>query len=306
MSFSEIVGDESWGVIYNSVGTLRAEPRHGAELVTQVLLGMPVRILEESDGWRKIQTPEKYIGWISGSVKSMTKADLQEYLRKPKVIVTSLATSSLEEPDNNSFPVSDLVIGNMLEIKGVKGDCYHVGYPDGREAYVRKRDVMETADWLKSIELTGESIVNVACRFMGTPYLWGGTSSKGLDCSGFTKTVYFMHGIILPRDASEQVMTGKLIDAEGDFSEALPGDLLFFDAKATDDNPKERVVHVGIYTGNNRFIHASDYIHIGSMDPCDSLYDAHNANRYLRTKRIIGEVNTTGIEEIFENDFYRQ
>ena len=298
------LGDAIWGVIYNSVGTLRAEPRYGSELVSQGLLGMPVKILEKRGGWLRIQTPDKYIGWMNGSVKAMTKSELQQYLQRPKVIVTSVSTHSLEKPDGDSYPVSDLVASNMLEIKGSKRKFYHVGYPDGREAYVRKSDVMKATDWLKSIEMTGESIVNTARRFMGIPYLWGGTSSKGLDCSGFTKTVYFMHGIILARDASQQVLSGKLIDAEGDFSDALPGDLLFFGSKATDDNPKERVVHVGIYIGNNRFIHASDNIHINSLDPTDPLYDEFNTNRYLRTKRIIGEQQAPGVDGVNYNTFY--
>lgn len=302
----KVLGDAIWGVIYNSVGTLRAEPRYGSELVSQGLLGTPVKILEKHGGWLRIQTPDKYIGWMNGSVKTMTKSDLHQYLQKPKVIVISVSTYSSDKPKHYSLPVSDLVAGNMLVIKGSKGKFYHVDYPDGREAYVRKSDVMKTSDWLKSIELTGESIVNTACRFMGVPYLWGGTSPKGMDCSGFTKTVYFMHGIILPRDASQQVWSGKLIDSSGDFSDALPGDLLFFGSKATDDNPKERVVHVGIYLGNNRFIHASDYVHINSLDPADPLYDEFNANRYLRTKRIIGEESSPGIGNVFENEFYKQ
>jgi len=305
ISSGEIQGDTIWGIIYNSVGTLRAEPRYGAELVSQGLLGTPVRILEKRDSWLKIQTPEEYIGWMNGSVEIMTKQNLQEYLQKTKLIVTSLSASSLERPDNDSFPVSDLVIGNILEIKGIEKDFYHMGYPDGREGYLSKSHAMEMTDWLKSIELTGESIVNTAYRFRGIPYLWGGTSSKGLDCSGFTKIIYFMHGIILPRDASQQVHSGKLIDDQGNFSDALPGDLLFFGSRATDDNPEEKVVHVGIYIGSKRFIHASDYIRINSFDPADPLYDEYNTNRYLRTKRITGEVNTPGIEEIFENAFYK-
>lgn len=290
--------DAIWGVIYNSVGTLRAEPRYGSELISQGLLGMPVKILAKRGGWWRIQTPDKYIGWMNGSVKTMTKPELQQYLRKPKLIVTSVSAHSLEKPEGDAFPVSDLVVGNILVIKGTDETFYHVEYPDGREAYVLKSDVEEMTDWLKNIELTGESIVNTACRFMGIPYLWGGTSSKGLDCSGFTKTVYFMHGIILPRDASQQVHSGRLIDAEGDFSNVLPGDLLFFGSKATDDNPKERVVHVGIYIGNNRFIHASDYIHINSFDPADPLYDEFNTNRYLRTTRIIEEGEAVGVDKL--------
>jgi hypothetical protein len=65
------------------------------------------------------------------------------------------------------------------------------------------------------------------------------------------------------------------------------------------------VVHVGIYIGNKQFIHASDYVHISSFDPKDPLYDAYNTNRYLRTKRVLGEINTEGIDEIFQNEFYR-
>lgn len=300
------LGDATWGVIYNSVGTLRAQPRYGSELVSQGLLGMPVRILEKRDGWRRIQTPDQYIGWINGSVKVMTKPELEEYLQKPKVIITAFSSQSVSKPKNDAFPVSDLVAGNMLTIKGTQGKFYQVEYPDGRGGYVRKSDALETGKWLKGVELTGESIVNTAYRLTGIPYLWGGTSPKGMDCSGFTKTVYFMHGIILARDASQQVHSGKLIDDQGDFSGALPGDLLFFGTKANDGKSKERVIHVGIYIGHNRFIHASDYIHIGSLDPDDPLYDEFNTNRYLRTKRIIGEVGTPGIERIFDNEFYKQ
>lgn len=299
------LGDAVWGVIYNSVGTLRAAPRYSAEIVSQGLLGMPVKILEKRGGWRRVQTPDKYIGWVNGSVKAMTQSELKEYMQKPKIIVSAVFARSLQNPDIYSLPVSDLVAGNMLVVNGEKDGFFQVEYPDGREAYVSRAESEKITDWLGAIELTGESIVNTAYQFLGTPYLWGGTSAKGVDCSGFTKTVYFLHGIILSRDASQQVHAGKLIDTEGDFSDALPGDLVFFGEKPTDDNPKERVVHVGIYIGGNRFIHASDYVHINSFDPADPLYDPYNTGRYLRTKRVLGQINTPGIEEIFSNNFYR-
>ena len=302
----EKLGEEVWGVIYNSVGTLRAEPRYGAELVSQALLGMPVRILEQRGGWRRVQTPDRYIGWINGSVEPMTDAQRQQYLRLPKVIITSLSAHSYDDTGKGALPVTDLVAGDMLVVKSAKRGFYQVHYPDGREAFVKKSDATKVADWLKkNSRLTGESIVQTAKQLMGVPYLWGGTSTKGLDCSGFTKQVYFMHGILLARDASQQVQNGRLIDESTDFGDALPGDLVFFGSKATADNPQERVVHVGIYLGDKRFIHASDYIHISSFDPADPLYDAFNTNRYLRTKRIIGEVYGEGMEELFNNAFYR-
>jgi SH3-like domain-containing protein len=299
--------DATWGVFHNSVGTLRAAPRYDSELVSQALLGMPVRILERRGGWRRVRTPDRYIGWVNGSVTAMTKSELQQYLQKPKVTVTSLSCRSLEKPDGAARPVFDLVAGNMLEVRKTEGEFYLAVSPDGREAYVRKQDAMETDEWLAGIALTGESVVNMAHRFAGIPYLWGGTSAKGMDCSGFTKTVYFMHGVILARDASQQALNGRLTDSSGDFDSLLPGDLLFFGTGATADSPGGgRVVHVGIYIGNRRFIHASDYIRIGSTDPEDPLFDEFNTNRYLYARRIIGEVNTPGIEAIFENEFYRQ
>ncbi|HBX45466.1 NlpC/P60 family protein [Limibacterium fermenti] len=297
--------DKTWGVIYNSVGTLHSAPSYSSETVSQVLLGMPVKILDEQGGWRRIQTPEKYIGWINRSVQPMTESELDSYRRQPKIVITRLYTSSYEKANARSQQVSDLVTGNTLAVTGTKGKYYRVVYPDGRKAFVPKADAENEQDWFSHIQQTPEAVTHTALKFMGIPYVWGGTSAKGLDCSGFTKTVYLHHGILLARDASQQVLYGKLIDDTADFTEAQPGDLVFFGTPASNDQPRERVVHVGIYLGDKKFIHASDHIRISSFDPADPLYDAYNSGRYLRTKRILGEVGTPGIEEIRGNDFYR-
>lgn len=301
----EATGEKTWGVVYNSVEKLHSGNSYASETVSEVLLGMPVRLLDKKGGWRRVQTPEGYIGWVSEAIEPMTETEWRDYLRKPKVVVTSLFALAYEKADVEASTVSDLVVGDMLTLKGTRGRFYRVAYPDGREAYVRQSDAKELDKWLKEIEFTRQGIVETAMRFKGIPYVWGGTSSKGLDCSGFAKLVYFLHGIILPRDASQQVFTGKLIDEMGDFDNLQPGDLLFFGSKASDEDPKERVVHVGISIGNKRFIHASDYIRISSFDPQDPLYDSCNAGRYLRAKRMLGEAGTKGVEPILENKFYK-
>lgn len=294
----EVIGTNNRGVIYNSVADLRSKPSYRSEMVTQVLLGMPVKILDKSGSWLRIQTPEGYIGWMSGSVQRMTHEELKDYLAKPQIVITSQYAISYSEANAKSQSVSDIVVGNILNLDGEESGFYKVSYPDGRKAFVDKQDAKEFKEWLKEIELSGESIVKTAKQFMGVPYVWGGTSSKGLDCSGFTKIVYWLHGLVIARDASQQIKYGVEIDNNATFENAKLGDLVFFGAKPTDDNPKEKVVHVGIYIGNKQFIHASDYIHINSFDPESNLYDEYNANRYLRTMRYIGSEGTLGITRI--------
>lgn len=291
----EVVGENNWGIVYNSVADLRSKPAYSSEMVTQVLLGMSVKILDKSESWLRIQTPEGYIGWISGSVQRLNHEEVQDYLAKPKIVVTAHYAMSYAQPNTQSQPVSDVVVGNILNVDGEEKDFFRVTYPDGRVAFVEKQNAKDLKEWLEGIELSGESIVETAKRLMGVPYVWGGTSAKGLDCSGFTKTVYWLHGLIIARDASQQIKYGVEVDNNGTFKNADLGDLVFFGSKPSDDNPKERVVHVGIYIGNKQFIHASDFIKINSFDPNSELYDAHNANRYLRTMRYLGSEGGLGI-----------
>jgi cell wall-associated NlpC family hydrolase len=105
-----------------------------------------------------------------------------------------------------------------------------------------------------------------------------------MDCSGFTKTVYFMNGLVIPRDASQQVHAGQPVDSEQPFDQLEVGDLLFFGTPATSDK-KERVVHVGMWIGDKKFIHASGQVRVSSVDPDDEHYDEYNVNRFLRARR---------------------
>ena len=110
-----------------------------------------------------------------------------------------------------------------------------------------------------------------------------------MDCSGFTKMVYLMNGFVIPRDASQQINAGEIVDKNLDFKELQKGDLLFFGKKATKTN-KQRIVDVDIWLGNNKmeFIHASGNVHISSMDSKQPNYDEFNKNRYLGSRRYLG------------------
>lgn len=203
---------KTYGIINLSVASLRVKPDYSSEMTTQALLGMPVRVLERN-GWYRIQTPDDYIAWVHRvSVLPVTRKELTAWNRAEKVVVTSHYAFVYSQPDRRSQTVSDVVAGNRLKLEGAEGDFYRVSYPDGRRGYVEKSVALPEREWRKNLKQDAASIIRTAHTLMGVPYLWAGTSSKGVDCSGFVRTVLFMHDIIIPRDASQQAYVGQHID----------------------------------------------------------------------------------------------
>lgn len=282
--------EKTLGVIRNSVANLRDEPHHSAQLVTQATLGMPVKVLKVANGnWYYVQTPDHYLAWVDGGgIQNMSSEEFKNWKATKKLIYLKPYGAGYSEAKSDAQVVSDLVAGDILELVNDQKDFYEVKYPDGRKAFVKKDEAQPYEKWLASLETSGESLVKTSKTLMGLPYLWGGTSPKGVDCSGFTKTVYFLNGMVIPRDASQQVFTGKLVDSTKNFENLQPGDLLFFGRPAT-DSTKEKVVHVGMWIGNTRFIHSSGNVHISSMDSTAEDFDKYNYNRYLRSKRILNQ-----------------
>lgn len=285
----EALGEHTFGVVRNSVSNIRSAPRHSAELATQATLGMPLKVLKKEGDWYLVQTPDQYIAWIDyGGFMLMTAEDFDQWMEKPKLIITQRYGTS-RHPMDRSKTVSDLVLGDVLALLEEQKDAYLVQYPDGREALIDHALAKTYHEWLSTVTTPNPvEMIAMGESFLGIPYLWGGTSTKGMDCSGFTKTIYLMQGIIIPRDASQQVHEGKLVDTNKNWDELAKGDLLFF-GKAKTDSTGERVTHVGIWMGENRFIHASGdgLVKINSVNPEDADYDSLNTNRYLKTKRLI-------------------
>lgn len=303
---SKSLGEKIFGVVNLSVANLRSKPDHAAELVTQAILGTPIKVLKKGeDGYYLVQTPDNYIAWLDDDgFEFKTESEFVEWNETPKVIYTKEFGFSFVDANDKSQTVSDLVAGNLLKIIGEDSNYFLVEYPDGRKAYIKKDEANIINDWYNALNPTGVTILKTAYRFMGIPYLWGGTSVKGMDCSGFTKTVYFLNGIVLQRDASQQVNTGELVDAKNGWENLQPGDLLFFGRKA-DENRKERITHVAIYIGDGDFIHAAGRVRINSLNPSKSYYSKYRDNSFIRAKRILSSVGKNGIEKILDNNFYK-
>lgn len=296
---------KDYGIINLSVASLRREADYSSEMVTQALLGMPVRLLQY-DGWYRIQTPDDYIAWVHGvSVLPVTKEELTRWNRADKLVVTTHYGFVYSSPDRRSQTVSDVVAGDRLKLEGVQRAFYKVAYPDGRRGYIPKEDACPEDKWREGLKQDAGHIIATAYTLMGVPYLWAGTSSKGMDCSGFVRTVFFMHDIIIPRDASQQAYVGEHVDIAPDFGNLRPGDLLFFGKKAA-GGQKERISHVAIYIGDKRFIHSQGDVHVSSFNPSDSCFDEANLKRLLFATRILPyinkekELNTTAT-----NPYYR-
>jgi len=286
--------EKKYGIIRVSVANLRSAPRHSAELATQSTLGTIVKIYKKQNAWYLIQTPDRYLAWVDGgAIQEADNEQVMDWQNAPKLLYTQATGFSFASPDANTQSVSDVVWGNVFKDLGTEKDFQKIGYPDGREAFLPKNQVQKLENWTKETQLTQQNLVLCAKKMMGLPYLWGGTSFKGVDCSGFTKTVYMMNGWIIPRDASQQIHEGEEIDSSKGFEKLEIGDLLFFGEKATENKP-EKVIHVGMWIDNNEFIHSSNFVRIGSMDEKAGNFDAYERNRFLRAKRFLNK-KTAGI-----------
>lgn len=288
--------EKPWALVTISVACLRGEPRSGAELVSQAIMGTPVKVLECDGGMSRVQTPDGYIAYVTDSSLQFLSADgFAAWKKARRVVVTANLSMAYEKPvENIDAAVSDLLLGNILEYKGETAGFVQVSLPDGRTGYVKKTDVKEFSEWAKQ-NFDMPTIERSARRMMGTPYLWGGMSAKMADCSGFVRTAYFSNGIILQRDASQQALTGKKIDPKKWRTEAEPGDLIFIGTKSG------KVTHVAMYIGNGKYIHSSGRVKINSMDKSASDFLDYN---FLSMSRIKGEVGTKGIVAVRNHEWY--
>ena len=212
------------GICNVSIAPLRADSSDKSEIVSQLLYGESADIIEVKDNWTKIITHyDNYEAWM----------DTKQILPVSDEFVTSRKRNLVKEPFQSTMTESGKVLLSM-----------------GSEVN------FETTAPTRGRDLS-ESIVNCAKEFLNVPYLWGGKSFFGIDCSGFTQIIYKIHGIKIPRDTYQQAEIG---DALTFIEEAKPGDLAFF------ENKEGRIHHVGIILADQKIIHAHGKVRIDSLD----------------------------------------
>ncbi len=293
---------DKWAQVRISAASMRTAGRHSAEMATQAVLGTPLRVLTKGSDWWRVQTPDGYIAWIpSSSVVAKTPAQMQEWRKAKRFIVTSpYQIRAYKTPKTNGLRdvVTDLVNGCIVTVPGnemsVVDGRVCVELPDGRTGFVNVDDLTPIETWAAQ-NFDAERILDIAYSMEGTPYLWGGTSTKALDCSGLAKVSYYANGLILMRDASQQAKTGRRIEA-ANWRSCQPGDLLFFGNAKTG-----KVTHVAIYDHDGNYVHSSGRVKRNSVDPES---DSYLTTPFLHAVRINGNEETAGITRARNHPWY--
>jgi len=225
-------------IVHRDVADVRAEPKAESELVDQVHFGENAHVLGEDRDWRYVQAADQYFGWIRAD-----DLDVMDGYGEAFVVAVLLADVR-DAPRTDAEVISRLPTGTLVRPRiedQQPGGWRYTRLGRGRHGYLTAGDLVDIGQ-LPHRPPTSDDYLKTAESFIGVPYLWGGTTALGLDCSGLVQQVYRLNGVALPRDADQQAMLGRKVE------EARAGDLMFFGA--------DSVTHVALATSKTEFIHA--------------------------------------------------
>jgi len=251
-----------FGICNLAIIPLRAEASDRSEIVSQVLFGEHFEVLETVRQWTRIRLHyDQYEGWVDTKQFQRVSGEQYEQLSHEAIVLSSDLIEYVTAPNNLLMPVP---LGASLSF---------LSHPDIN---------VDNFDF-EGLRISGikpkANLINTAFMYLNAPYLWGGKTPFGIDCSGFTQMVYKLNGYHLLRDASQQATQG---DALSFIEESEPGDLAFF------DNEEGRIIHVGIIMDDNYIIHGSGKIRIDRLDHL-GIYNAEQ-NRHTHKLRVIKKI----------------
>ncbi|MBA3973513.1 MAG: glycoside hydrolase [Candidatus Solibacter sp.] len=248
LTFSAVAAGQR-AVVIEPVANMFSKPSGEVDVVSQAILGAAVGVVEIEGGWARIQTPDEYRGWVRlGELRPLGEGE--SYAERGRVAsAASLVTHVYPVPSvTRRAPVLTVPFETRLEVVEERpeenGRWIGVRLPDGRQGWVQRGDVAFDPP---AMDVAG--LVELSKRFLGLPYTWGGTSSFGFDCSGFTQMLCRRGGVTIPRDAQPQADWEGM--AKVDKKDLRAGDLLYFGPS------KEKITHTGFYLGNGEFIHST-------------------------------------------------
>lgn len=260
------------GICLWSSAVLRAEASHRAEMVSQLLFGETYSIIETTSEWYKICTSDcGYEGWLYYKQHTaLTENEYALYLSQPHYFVRDTFLYIRDALTNIAFPI---FIGSQFPMPN--NGIFRIGQKEFKVSLPENTEIQQH----EGLSEKQDILLDCAFHYLNAPYLWGGRTPAGIDCSGLVQNVYNSIGIRLPRDAAKQVDYGDTVDF---VDEARIGDLAFF------ENEEGYIIHVGMVCGHHQILHASGHVQINTLDS-NGIFRA-DIGKYTHQLRIIKRI----------------